>query len=319
MPSSALYQHPLFQRHLFATPAVRHLAWLVHSRPLLRADSRDGAGQSSDESSGQPWPADVDDRLLALDRNPQALLDHLARRPSSRLGLYFEQLYGYALTALLGQRILAQNLPLRLHGRTLGELDFLVEDPASGCIVHHEIAVKFYMGWTGTALAGNPKPAGWYGPDNRDQLTTKLQRLREHQLPMGRGEHARQHLRDLGLAEAEASHLGLYGYLFRHQNGAIPALPPGIGEPEAGVSWRHAGERTSEIKGAFLAVLRKPHWLGPLQCPAEDLPDSGHNAAVLATAGSRPLLIATMARTEAGFWLESGRQFVTPDEWCLTG
>lgn len=309
MRTSGLFRHPLFNRHFFVTPAVRHLAWLVHSRPLLTLDNGRDAVPA--------WPGDVDDALLELDRNPQPLMDRLARRPSNRLGLYFEELYGYALTDLLGQRILAQNLPVRLNGRTLGELDFLVHDRASDRIVHHEIAVKFYMGWGGPTTPDNPRLPGWYGPDTRDQLCSKLQRLREHQIPLWQSDAGRQCLRDLGLAQPQASHIGLYGYLFRHRDGAMPSLPASIVAPEPGISWRRAHEAAPEDDPETLTrVLRKPHWLGPLQCPEQTLPEPEGEARALAEARQRPLLLATLRRTERGFWLESRREFLTPEHWC---
>jgi hypothetical protein len=307
MCASGLFNHPLFNRHLFATPAVRHLAWLVHSRSLLRIDTG--------REACQPWPADIDAMLLELDRNPRPLLAHLARRPTRRLGLYFEQLYGYALVAFLGQRILAQNLPVRVGGRTLGELDFLVHDPFSDRVVHHEIAVKFYMGWTGTAAGG--KPPGWYGPDTRDQLSTKLRRLREHQIPMWRSEAGRQCLREQGLAEPQASHLGLYGYLFQHRHGAAPPLPDGIGRLDTRITWRSAAEpEQMPSPETFQTVLTKPDWLGPMQYPAGYEPDPGHLAEALNAAHGRSVLLATLQRTDQGFWLESARQFLTPQGWC---
>lgn len=316
LPTTGLFNHPLFNRHLFATPEVRHLAWLVHSRPILEIDARSEGAKS--------WPADVDSLLLDLDCNPAPLLEHLARRNSNRLGLYFEQLYGYALTEILGQRILAQNLPVRAQGRTLGELDFLVHDPARDQMVHHEIAVKFYMGWTNkervcTGQSGNDigRASGWYGPDTRDQLSAKLQRLREHQIPMWQSEVGLQCLREEGLAAPEASHLGLYGYLFLHQDGAAPALPEGIRAPDPNISWRRVTEQPPENGlDTCMAVLRKPHWLGPLQCPEEHKPEPKQQADICAEAESRPLLLATLQRTAQGFWLETHRQFVVPEHWC---
>lgn len=314
--TTGLFGHPLFNRHFFMTPAVRHLAWLVHSRPILEIDGSRASGP-------RRWPAEVDSLILELDRNPAPLLEHLARRNSNRLGLYFEQLYGYALTQILGQRILAQNLPVRFQGRTLGELDFLVHDPAGDQVVHHEIAVKFYMGWNGegrdraATTEGLARTPGWYGPDTRDQLSVKLQRLREHQIPMWQSEAGLRCLREEGLAAPDATHLGLYGYLFLHQEGGAPALPEGIRSPDANISWRRVTEHGPVVATeTCMAVLRKPHWLGPLQCPAHYKPEPGQHAAIQAEAESRPLLVASLQRTTQGFWLETGRQFVVPEHWC---
>ncbi|QCF25414.1 DUF1853 family protein [Hydrocarboniclastica marina] len=316
----------LFVRHRFRTPAVRHLAWLVRSEPLLTHY------QGKDNVSGATaWPGSVDETLLELDRNPEALLAHLQSRPSRRLGLYFEQLYGFALTALLGQRILAQNLPIRVGGRTLGELDFLVADPATGRIVHHEIAVKYYMGWPDLNADVNSvnrdraeeprvdgKPLGWYGPDTRDQLSAKLRRLREHQLPLWRSEAGRACLRSEGLPEIETSHLGLYGYLFRHYQATTPPLPDEITIPAPEHTWRKADEFQCSAADTPRIRIRKPDWLGPLQLADDFRPDPSEPGAIAEESQQRPVLVATMDRTEQGFWLERAREFVVPNSWCRT-
>lgn len=307
MRTHGLFNHPLFSKHFFQTPAVRHLAWLIHSQPLLHL-TEDDSGEAL------PWPAAVDAALLDLDRHPQPLLAHLGERGARRLGLYFEQLYGYALTAFLGQRILAQNLPLRVAGRTLGELDFLVHDPTRDRVVHHEIAVKFYMGWTG--IVG--KPAGWYGPDTRDHLGAKLKRLREHQLPMWRSNLGRECLLAEGLPQPQAGVLGLYGYLFTDQSGGAPSLPEGIGPPEPGAIWcRAADHRWLHARDRCQVVVRKPDWLGPVQVSADYQPGMEQVEEVMTEASRRAVLLATLDRTEQGFWLESSRRFLTPDHWCL--
>ena len=307
MCTSGLFNHSLFHQHLFVTPAVRHLAWLVYSRPLLCL--------SNGQETVRNWPEDIEAKLLELDAKPETLLAHLQQRSTRRLGLYFEQLYGYALIALLGQRILAQNLPVRVAGRTLGELDFLVHDPVSDQVVHHEIAVKFYMGWTGTQTGG--RPPGWYGPDTRDQLSHKLKRLREHQLPMWRSDEGRKCLHREGLPEPQATQLGLYGYLFQRQHAGIPPLPDGIRAPGAGVTWKPHAEFTPEPDYKILQLpVTKPDWLGPVQYP----PDFRFNPRLLeealAVSSRRAIMVASLKRTSQGFWLEAGREFLTPEGWC---
>ena len=69
---------------------------------------------------------------------------------------------------------MARNLPLRNQGQTLGELDMLVRDRASGELAHWELAVKFYLG-----LADHD---AWPGPNPIDQLAHKARHLQQHQL-----------------------------------------------------------------------------------------------------------------------------------------
>ena len=68
-------------------------------------------------------------------------------------------------------------MPLRLNGKTLGELDMLIEDRETHELMHWELALKFYLG-----LPGEPEARAWPGPNPRDQLTTKTRHLHDRQL-----------------------------------------------------------------------------------------------------------------------------------------
>lgn len=102
----------------------------------------------------------------------------LAERPSRRLGIYFEDLWGFVFEHHPHYQLLARNLPLREQGRTLGELDFLVRYLPESCVEHWELAVKFYLQVDGRH---------WVGPGLRDRLDVKLARMRNHQLPVALG------------------------------------------------------------------------------------------------------------------------------------
>lgn len=67
--------------------------------------------------------------------------------------------------------------------------------------------------------------------------------------------------------------------------------------------------------------LVKPHWLGPMQLPPGQAPDPAEFREELAQAQAlgKPILVATLEKTEAGFWLEQAREFITPTGWCYDG
>lgn len=121
-----------------------------------------------------------------------------------RLGVYFEDLVAYYLSQRPGARIsnLRRNLALRqpIPGNkgveTVGELDFLFEQ--GGRIQHLEVAVKFYLG------VGKAENRRWLGPNSKDRLDIKWQRMVSHQLPLA------QHF---GHQELD-SHYWLKGILF---------------------------------------------------------------------------------------------------------
>jgi len=156
--------------------AVRELAWTLLATPLLDAP----AASVRHPLTASDWaarPERLADWLLQLDRQPQPLLDWLARQPIHRLGHHYERLWQFAALAAPGVELLGHNLAVREGNRTLGELDLLLRD-AEG-IQPIELAVKFYLGLPSAAHA--PR---WYGPDPRDRLDLKLGHLYRQQLPL---------------------------------------------------------------------------------------------------------------------------------------
>src|SRR5690606_5646045 len=142
---------------------------------------------------------------LAPENGP-ALLTAPAPR---RLGLYFEALYECLLRDLLGWTVLARNLPIRQGRETLGELDLVARNPVTGNVEHHEIAVKFYLGYhhaNGEAL--------WYGPNARDRLDLKTAHLLEKQSQRRQLAATIATLQAHGIPQPQLSRIFMPGYLF---------------------------------------------------------------------------------------------------------
>ncbi|WP_444942841.1 DUF1853 family protein [Microbulbifer sp. ZKSA006] len=111
-------------------------------------------------------------------------------KPNYRLGTYFERLWSFAFRQHPDYELRHQNLPLRKDGKTLGELDFVVQHLPSRRCEHWEIAVKFYL-----QVARHH----WVGPGLKDRLDIKLARMADHQLPLIRTPGVQSLLRDHGL------------------------------------------------------------------------------------------------------------------------
>lgn len=126
---------------------VRDLASLLTAPPLWHS----GAEISVRELLGERGFR----CLLALDQNPQPLVDYLAPYApfGHRLGLYAERLLAFWFGHAPHSELLAHNLPVSSDGLTLGAADFIVK--LNGIGYHIELTCKYYGSSGNTeALAG---------------------------------------------------------------------------------------------------------------------------------------------------------------------
>ncbi len=91
-----------------------------------------------------------------------------------RLGFLYQHVVSELFSNSNQYNLLAEEIQLSENGRTLGAVDFIVEDLAEKQIEHWEVAIKFYL------LHGEL----WYGPNAKDRLDLKLSRMLDHQLAM---------------------------------------------------------------------------------------------------------------------------------------
>ena len=297
----------MFSRIFWRTPAVRHLAWLTHSVSL--------ACNSLHPLFDPHPPEGLLSALQTLDANPRPLLDILARRSHRRLGVYFEDLYRFALETFWQREVVLQNQPIRSHERTLGELDFIVRHKESGRYEHHEIAIKFYLG----CYPSRSPDGDWLGPDRRDRLQDKLDKLSGHQASLTRHPLTQELLQSRAIEPVEDL-IFLRGYLFYPIRKTPPPLPEGIAAGHSRGQWLTLDQARSQGWQPQCPVvqLQKPDWLGPLQLRDGALPlAQPHYLESLALIAERafPMLFARLEWQDAGFWLETARFFVAPDGW----
>lgn len=166
------------------TPAFKHrcvqdLAWVIQSPAIIS-----GLYNNTQWLSSNWWQNEYQaclPALLALDQNPTPLKAALSRLKTRRLGERFECFVEQWLSISPNYRCLTKNLALRSDKQTLGEIDFIIEEIASGKIIHLEVAIKFYLGIGDLNSAKN-----WYGPNLKDRLDIKLNSLTTHQTQLSR-------------------------------------------------------------------------------------------------------------------------------------
>lgn len=163
----------------FADPLVRDLAFVIAAPPLICAWPHADACPIQ-LPSARFWQRHFDrylPRLQQLDQQPAALYQAIQPRPHLRLGYYFEDLLAFWLADEGWHEfvLIGHGIPRMDGKRTLGEVDFLLENLDTGCIEHWEVALKFYLG------EGDFKPAQWIGLNQQDTLGRKLHHLRHKQ------------------------------------------------------------------------------------------------------------------------------------------
>ena len=309
----------------YRVPAIRHLAWMCRAPQLIGPPARFDLSEY--------LPDNLEERLSDWDAAPEMGPALLMETPPRRLGHYFENLYECLLRDLLGWEILLRNQPVRSNGITLGELDFIVRNPRDRMVEHHEIAVKFYLGY--------PDPDQteqlWYGPNSKDRLDLKTARLLSHQSRLTEKPETRALLHSLGIVPPARARIFMPGYLFypAHQQLHLPgeaslpnpgeaSLPNKVPPDHLRGEWlwineldRMNNERktTSLVQDHWIPLI-KPHWLGPWH--QHEPPDKHLTADALETVRSSgsPRLFAVLAQTdEDNVWQEDHRVFVVPASW----
>jgi hypothetical protein len=311
-----------FEPHTLQHQVVRDLAWCCFSPPLL---------QELPESDCKIWTTDEPERdvawLRALDRNPEPLFAHLARAKSTRLGIYYENLWHFYWLQHPHIKLLAHNLQLHFpvqgqhKGATQGAFDFLLQTPSH--YWHIETAVKFYLGAPHNNTSSNTSENNsqwhqWIGPKNNDRLDIKLQRLIQHQLPLSQQDNATTSLNALvGHSASWRRALCLQGYFFYPARQKISAPLACHAQHLRGNWWHLKDFVTTDFSGYWLPLARE-QWLSPAQ--TGDI-HALYNGASLSEflqhwigERQRPLLLAAMKKN-GNTWLEYQRSFIMPDQW----
>ena len=242
-------------------PRVRDLAWCLESPSLLAHGDLPEHVSAPKQSR---WLIDaLSTHLRELEEDPTELDEFLQRSPTRRVGRYFEQLIEYALSHA-DCHLLATNHQLHHGKRVIGELDYVFEHASE--LYHWETALKFYL-----AHEEGKTLMDFIGPNAADTLGLKVNRILEHQLPMGQ-HPAVTAIPQLGDRRMH-SRAYVRGYLFyRQPNISSSRVPSPIAHEHLRGWWRYCGESLpqSAPEGRWLRV-EKPYWLAPnLLAEADD-------------------------------------------------
>jgi len=234
------------QNYQFSSRVVRDLAWVISSPPLVSGVINDVYWWSHEKCESEF--NDCLATLIQLDKNPQALINHLNTLKTTRLGLRFEALITYWLRISPNYKLLSKNIQIIENGLTLGEIDFIIEESSTQKIIHLEVAVKFYLG---TPPYENTYQ--WFGTNTKDQLGKKLDHLKQHQTQLSKKyTHHFQY-------EINQRHCLLKGRLFYPLENNKP--PDGVTQNHLRGLWMYSRKHRDSN---YLIPINKLDWLAEL-------------------------------------------------------
>ncbi|WP_455365641.1 DUF1853 family protein [Kaarinaea lacus] len=299
----------------FQHASVRDLAWVMASPSMLAKSPEVVSNSRCQEIFNNHY-----DWLRTLDQQPESLTAVLQKHPSRRLGYYFEYLVAFWLQQRLADDFFASHVRVFEQKRVLGEFDFLFTYKGGNTLVHWETAVKFYLQFThddGEVL--------WYGPNARDRLDIKLDRVFNHQLRLSNSPQGKALLKEKGFQNVQAQTF-FKGYLFYPVNSdwRQPGLLPDIIATDHLKGWWTYANKLQlpeSEAGDRWQVLPRLEWLAPR------IAKGVHPSTLMDTpqlldfldrhfAHNQPsLLIVQMTNCGNGLWQEKSRGFVVSAHW----
>ena len=115
-----------------------------------------------------------------------------------RLGKYVERFVSHQLANTESISLIAENIQISKDRITLGELDCLLYK--NGNPIHLEVIYKFYL--------YDPTKQGlycWIGPNKKDRLVEKLEKLQQKQLPLLYAKECEKYLKSISLHSSDFS------------------------------------------------------------------------------------------------------------------
>lgn len=100
--------------------------------------------------------------------------------PNLVLGKRAELFFAEAIKQSSHYQLIAHNLQVIQHKKTFGEFDFFLKEEVRNLPIHLELVYKFYV----YDPNFESELDRWIGPNRKDTLLRKIERLKNHQLPL---------------------------------------------------------------------------------------------------------------------------------------
>ncbi|MGF1755454.1 DUF1853 family protein [Vibrio makurazakiensis] len=211
------------------TTLQRFYQWIIDSPPLLKIT-----------------PPISDLSVFASNKSIDSLHTY---QGNPRLGFLYQHLCEQIINASSNYSIKYDEVQINVEGRTLGAIDFILEEERNHKLQHWEVAIKFYLLHEQT----------WFGPNSHDQLDMKLNRMLSHQLAMSSSTAFVEQYPEIDI---DSEHLLMQGRLytnpFLEQNIPTECLGFDINSSQVNGFWCY--QHQAHLIGEALYPLTKDQW-----------------------------------------------------------
>ena len=115
-----------------------------------------------------------------------------------RLGHLVERIVTELIKSSSNYKVLYENIQVIEEKKTIGELDFIIQNLITKQLIHMELAYKFYL--FDPNISSEPIN-NWIGPNRNDSLQEKLAKLKRKQFPLLYHQAAKSNFADIEIED----------------------------------------------------------------------------------------------------------------------
>lgn len=176
--------------------------------------------------------------------------------PHNVFGKRMEQLLKHAILASERYDVIAENIQIIENNLTIGELDFILHDLAQNRLIHLELAVKFYV-YDPTLPEEMQR---WIGPNRRDSLVRKLDKLKSHQFPLIYRPETQSTLQNLDLPDLPITQALCFKTMLFVPEGQQTFTPEVVSPNALSGTWIRYSD-FHHLRGNSFYLPEKPEWI----------------------------------------------------------
>ena len=115
-----------------------------------------------------------------------------------RLGHLAEKIVSESIKSSSNFNVLHENIQILEDKKTIGEIDYIIEDLTAKKTIHLELAYKFYLY---DPNISSKSINNWIGPNRNDSLIEKLYKLKNKQFPLLYNSNTKSELETINISE----------------------------------------------------------------------------------------------------------------------